>query len=291
MDSIDKIDWKQIGVFDKEGVAMELLVIYCMATIGFTAFYYVNKMFFPSLMHACAGPEGYFFGLDDKNKREYFSRNVADLHALIAAPLSYYVCFHICDDPNQSIFSSQECLMKPQRSQLALIAISTGYVTYDVFICIFELGYTLSKGGDFIAHHIVGIIGALCVVVAGRFNVALSAGNLFSEWTSFPMNYRWRMLKHKQTEGVFFIVVNAIFFGGYVIARVFFMAWLLFRNFQIQQVFAISSDPPIVYYCAIMSTVLQVCLYLIQMFWFKLIFGAFMRTIKGGKPQIASKDA
>ena len=171
-----------------------------------------------------------------------------------------------------------------------MIAISTGYVTYDVFICVLELGYTLSNGGDFIAHHIVGIIGALCVVVAGRFNVALSAGNLFSEWTSFAMNHRWRMLKHKRTEGALFILVNAIFFGGYVIARVFFMAWLLFRNYQIQQVFAISSDPTIVYYCAIMSTFLQVCLYFIQMFWFKLIFGAFMRTLKGGKPQIASKD-
>ena len=73
--------------------------MYILTTIGFTAFYYVNKMFFPSVMHVITGPEGYFFSLDDKNKREYFSRNVADLHALIAAPLSYYVCFHACDDP------------------------------------------------------------------------------------------------------------------------------------------------------------------------------------------------
>ena len=86
------------------------------------------------------------------------------------------------------------------------------------------------------------------------------------------------------------MLVNGVFLGGYVVARVFFMAWLLFRNYQIQQVFAISSDPQIVYYCAVMSTVLQVCLYLIQMFWFKLIFGAFMRTLKGQKPIIASKD-
>lgn len=59
------------------------------------------------------------------------------------------------------------------------------------------------------------------------------------------------------------MLVNAVFLGGYVIARVFFMAWLLFRNFQIQQVFAISSDPPIVFYCAIVASVLQVMLYLI----------------------------
>mgnify|MGYP006922975017 CR=1 FL=1 len=57
--------------------------------------------------------------------------------------------------------------------------------------------------------------------------------------------------------------VNAVFFGGYVFARVFFMAWLLFRNFQIQSVFAISSDPPIIFYCAIIASVLQVMLYLI----------------------------
>lgn len=269
---------------------MELLVIFTISTIGFTAFYYLNKMYYPTVMKVITGPEGCFFGLDEKNRREYFSRNVADLHALIAAPLAYYVCFHACDDPTKTIFNSQECLMKPQKSQLYLIAISTGYVTYDVFICVFELGYSLSKGGDFIAHHIVGIIGALCVLVAGRFSVALSAGNLFSEWTSFAMNHRWRMLKHKMTEGCGFMLVNAVFFLGYVVARVVFMAVLLYKNYQIQQVFAISSDPPIVYYCAIASTVLQFMLYVIQMFWFKLIFGAFMRTMKGGKPQIASRD-
>lgn len=107
MDSIYSIDWKQFGVFTSDGVGViELFVIYVLATIGFTAFFYVNKMFFPSLMHALTGPEGYYFGLSDKDKREYVSRSVADLHALIAAPLSYYCCFHACDDPTQSIFSS-----------------------------------------------------------------------------------------------------------------------------------------------------------------------------------------
>jgi len=50
-----------------------------------------------------------------------------------------------------------------------LIVISTGYVTYDVFIAMLELGYTMSfkNGGDFIMHHIVGIAGALSVLVAG----------------------------------------------------------------------------------------------------------------------------
>ena len=292
MESIRAIDWKQFGVFTEgEETVAELGYIFVIFTVGFSVLYYMNKALFPMLMHATAGPDGHFFKLDEKNKREYYSRNVADIHAWIAAPLSLYCVFYICDDPTQSIFTSQECLMKPQKAQLYLIAISTAYVTYDVIFCVIELGYTMRNGGDFIAHHIVGIIGALCVLVAGRFNVALSAGNLVSEWTASAMNFRWRMLKHKMTDGFPFLLINAVFFGSYVVARVFFMAWLLYRNYQIQQVFAISSDPTIVYYCAIMSTVLQVCLYLIQMFWFKLIFGAFMRTLKGGKPQIASKDA
>lgn len=122
---------------------------------------------------------------------------MADLHGLMAAPLSYYVCFHICDEPGKNIFNDQECLMTPHKLQLYLIALSTGYVTYDVFLCIFELGYSFKQGADFIFHHILGIVGAAAVIVAGRFNVALSAGNLVSEWTGFPMNLRWRMLMHK----------------------------------------------------------------------------------------------
>ena len=195
--------------------------------------------------------------------------------------MSAYAVFFACDDPSTNIFSSQQCLMKPQRSQLWLIAISTGYVTYDLGLCILELGYTMKKGGDFIIHHVVGIIGALAVLVSGRFNVALSAGNLFSEWTSFPMNQRWRMIKHGQGEGVVYMLVNAIFFFGYIAARVVFMLVLILRNYQIQHQFDIFSDPPFVSTCAVISTVLQVGLYLIQVYWFKLIFGAFMRTLQG----------
>ena len=180
--------------------------------------------------------------------------------------------------------------MTPKKVQLYLIALSTGYVTYDVFICFFELGYTMKKGGDFIVHHIVGIVGALAVVVAGRFSVALSAGNLFSEWTTFPMNMRWRMLKHKQAEGLPFMAVNALFFMMYIFVRVVFMGQLLIRNYQIQQAFDIFSDPPIVSVCAVASTALQVMLYLIQLYWFKLIFGAFLSAIQGKKPRIAGKD-
>lgn len=121
--------------------------------------------------------------------------------------------------------------MKPQKSQLWLIAISAGYVTYDLWLCIWELGYTMAKGGDFIMHHIVGLLGAITVLISGRFNVALSCGQLVSEFTGLAMNTRWRMLKHKMTEGPLFMLVNALFFFGYLFARIVFMAMLLLRNY------------------------------------------------------------
>ena len=229
--SIEQINWKELGVLTEETTFNEILIIYIFSTLGFILFYYVVKMYFSSFMMAVLGKDSHYFGLQEKAKREYYSRVVADLHSAISAPLSTYVCFYCCDDPNENIFSSTECLLKPHRLQVIVIAISTGYVTYDTFICIKELDYTLKSGGDFIAHHIVGIIGALAVLVAGRSNVALSAGNLVSEWTSFVMNQRWRMLKHKQTEGLPFLAVNALFFMSYIICRIVFMGTLLLRNY------------------------------------------------------------
>ena len=241
-------------------------------------------------MKVVAGPESCFFSLSEKNVKEYHSRTVADLHALVAAPLSYYACFHVCDDPDKNIFNNQECLMTPHRMQLYLIALSTAYVTYDIILCIFELNYSFTQGADFIVHHILGILGAAAVMVSGRFNVALSAGNLMSEWTGFAMNHRWRMLKHKQSDGVGFIVVNAIFFFSYLFVRVIFMGMLILRNYQIQHSFDIFSDPPLVSVAAVVSTALQIGLYVIQLYWFYLIFGAFLNTLQGGKPEIKSKD-
>jgi len=163
-------------------------------------------------------------------------------------------------------------------------------VTYDLWVCTAELGYTMAKGGDFIMHHVVGLLGAVAVMISGRFNVALSCGQLVSEWTGFFMNARWRMLKHKQAEGTLYMVVNFLFFFGYIVARIVFMAMLLIRNVQVQYRFDIFSDPPLIYVCAVLSTIMQIGLYVIQLFWFKMIFGAFLRALKGEKPRIGKRD-
>lgn len=52
-----------------------------------------------------------------------------------------------------------------------------------------------------------------------------------------------------------FMFVNALFFFGYIFARIIFMATLLIRNYQVQQLFNIFEDPPVIYVCAVLSTV------------------------------------
>jgi len=42
------------------------------------------------------------------------------------------------------------------------------------------------------------------------------------------------------------MLVNALFFLGYIFARVIFMATLLLRNVQVQNKFDIFKDPPLV---------------------------------------------
>ena len=96
-----------------------------------------------------------------------------------------------------------------------------------------EIGYTLKEGGDFIFHHVVGLLGAAVVLLAGDFTVALSVGNLVSEFSNCFMNVRWRLLKHKMTDHWFYLPINFMFMMAYLFSRILFMGALLVRNWEI----------------------------------------------------------
>lgn len=96
--SLAEYNWPEYGVFTTSAVFNELLILYVLATIGFTVFYLLNKWYYPAVMKMFFGPESPYFKLDEKNLREYHSRNVADFHSAIAAPLSTISLFYCCDD-------------------------------------------------------------------------------------------------------------------------------------------------------------------------------------------------
>ena len=100
-------------MFTSSAVFIELLAVYIFFVIFFWVLYYLSKWYYSDFIKLIFGPESPYFKLNDRNLREYHSRNVADIHCFIAAPLSTLSIFYCCDDSTKDIFSSQECLMKP----------------------------------------------------------------------------------------------------------------------------------------------------------------------------------
>jgi len=137
--------------------------------------------------------------------------------------MSVYGVWFNCEDGG-SIFSSDACLMKPQKISLYLMIFSSGYCFYDLFIVIFKIRLGCSgPGAEFIFHHVVGIGGAITSFILGRMNPALAAAALVSEASNFAMNMRWFMLKHKMTDHPMFIPVNITFAVLFFLSRVVFM--------------------------------------------------------------------
>lgn len=164
---------------------------------------------------------------------------MSTIHALIALSLACISVWGVCDDPKDSIFTSDACIMKPKAVQVYLVAISSAYCVYDLYVCLFCIKYTWKQGADFIFHHIVGLIGAVGVLIVGRFNVALSCGALVSELSNFFMNMRWHMLQHKMTTSPLFNVAQMSFAFSFFVVRVVFMLMLVVRNWQIHSKFDI----------------------------------------------------
>ena len=163
-----------------------------------------------------------------------------------------------------------------------MIAFSSGYCLYDIYVCLVEIKFTLDEAKDYIFHHVVGIMGALGVMICGRFTVALSAGNLVSELSNALMNVRWRLLKHKQTEHWAFVPASVTFMICFFFSRVVFMLMLIIRLVDAHHVFDIRNEEPYIIAAYVATDALQVMLYLLQIYWFQLIFMNFYKTVTGG---------
>ena len=83
-------------------------------------------------------PSGGCFGkLKYVQKQEYFTRQVAFMHSLIATPLAFYAAFGQCN-----VLTSDTCLVEPSKAQTYLILISSGFCSYDLAMCVLKLNYT-----------------------------------------------------------------------------------------------------------------------------------------------------
>lgn len=80
--------------------------------------------------------------MPEQKKHEYYNRAVSFMHVFIAICLSYYATFKSCGD---LLFTSEpsQCLLKPQRAQMYLIWLSSGFCVYDTLTVIFKMGFNL----------------------------------------------------------------------------------------------------------------------------------------------------
>jgi hypothetical protein len=223
------IDWPAMGVFTDDQIALRLVLVFFGSAFLLFFVFKANEWFMQNFSDQLFRQGNEFAKLPEMVKKEYYSRNASDFHSLIAIFFSVYSVYYACDNPEDSIFTSMDCLMSPKRVQLYLIAFSSGYCLYDIYVCLYEIKFTVAEAKDYIFHHVVGILGACGVILCGRFTVALSAGNLVSELSNGVMNIRWRMLKHKQTEHWSFIPASIAFMICFFFSRVVFMLMLIMR--------------------------------------------------------------
>ena len=104
---------------------------------------------------------------------------------------------------------------------------SIGYIFVDLYVCIFEIQYSWKDGMEVYLHHLVGSIGGIVSFTNGYFfpNMALSV--MVVELSTPILNQRWRLLKHKMTESLFFTLTNVGFAVMFFLSRCAFMPKLL----------------------------------------------------------------
>jgi hypothetical protein len=196
---------------------METIIILASVLINYLLFQLVLKTRFGDVCGAA--------GMAERTRLEFTGRFVASAHALLAGYLSFKSMF--CDeiyDFDTSIFGSNECLMRePRQLHLNLVCISAGYCIFDIYLnafVIYKGNLMTTEVKEYLAHHIIGLIGALGVLYEGSFNITLACVTLLSVLTDIPMNIRWYLLINKKSRHWLYLPNDFIFIISFFLLRV-----------------------------------------------------------------------
>lgn len=265
MDWSDPIPWDNLGIFtnDRSNMLHNITAVFLVSMVGFLVLFKACERLLENHGHLVFGPHSEFHKMSKKVKKEYYSRIVSDVHAIASITLSVISTYYSCERPNESIFTSYDCAVKPNVAGLYCIALSSAYCIYDVYVCLVEIEFTMFECRDYIFHHVVGCIGAVLAYTGGHFLPCAACAILISESSNFCMNIRWRLLKHKMTEHWYFIAASMAFMIVFFFSRVFFMLMVVLRCFEINQSFPFRKQHPLVYSCIITDELCLVLLYML----------------------------
>ena len=159
---------------------------------------------------------------------------------------------------------------------------SSAYCTYDLIICIFEVKFDWVEMRDYVFHHVVGTLGAQMSVVAGRYMTKFAMSIMLVELSTFFMNMRWRLLKHKMTESKYFVASSVTFMFVFFVTRILYFPMLILRFSQLNQLTDLLTLHPFQYTSLLVLLVSAILLVFLQFWWFYLIVAAFVKFFTGG---------
>lgn len=66
-----------------------------------------------------------------KKRVDYMTRVIAIWHAIVVTVLAYFGCFHLCDNPQSTIFTDMQCLLTPKLYHVISATFTIGYLSFD----------------------------------------------------------------------------------------------------------------------------------------------------------------
>lgn len=156
--------------------------------ISFLAVFEIFKLIVPSIIMVY---DPFFYRFSDFDKKEYYVRIISTAHGLIAAPIAFYQLLYACEKPDETIFSSFECINTPKPIYVYLVLCSSSYILADLYWTAFVFKYTGWELYEYLWHHLMVFIACITSLILSGFALSLSAMVLIVEISNIFMNLRW----------------------------------------------------------------------------------------------------
>ena len=119
----------------------------------------------------------------------------------------------------------QKMLWKARPAHLSLtyesLAISLGYLIFDLTIIFKEIRDFSTLGIENIVHHFVAVIATFNACLVGSFNITAAAATTFTEISTIFLHIRYYMIKSKNADGNLFFGVMITFILTFAYSRMF----------------------------------------------------------------------
>ena len=135
---------------------------------------------------------------------------------------------HTC--PEKYLYESEQCLLHPLNFSAYFLMITIGYMIYDFIACILFLHENTTIMWQTYFHHIVGIIGFSCVVLAGGFVLTIGSASLFIEISNTFLSFNYYLKYHGHENHIIYKLNGIVFLLSFFCVRVIYFGYCVYRG-------------------------------------------------------------